>query len=309
MNKSKFLWLGGAALLLSSCSNEEQVSASGKQDIAAFTITLPDAIQARAISDGTKANDLHYVVFDGDGNIIAEYLNADAFAYSNTTTVQIRLVYGQTYNVAFWAQNTNAPYSFDNGKITVDYSSANCKANDELRDAFYKVYGPFEFTSTWTPESDILLTRPFAQVNVGTADWDIVTTHNAAPANTGMDFTASVYTSLNLLDGTVADPVNVSFGLNGLPDDDTLVITLQDNSQASYRWIGMNYVLVPPTQELVGTVTFKHDFNNGAVNFTQIPVKRNHRTNIVGNILSSSSDWTVVIDNQFEDPDYNEGAE
>jgi hypothetical protein len=70
----------------------------------------------------------------------------------------------------FWAQAPNGEDYYDidftNGKITVKYDNDKKDANDEKRDAFYKVHKNVKITGPI--EETIVLKRPFAQVNVGT---------------------------------------------------------------------------------------------------------------------------------------------
>ena len=84
--------------------------------------------------------------------------------------ITLRLMRNKTYRIAFWAQSseTTAFNTSDLEKVKVIYENA--KNNDELRDAFCKVE-----TFTVTPSTSsrtVVLTRPMAQVNVGTTGAD-----------------------------------------------------------------------------------------------------------------------------------------
>lgn len=99
-----------------------------------FTIELPGNVDSRAIADGLTANKLTVAVYDADGNELSDIrVNKDI---PHQTTVQFKLVKGQKYSFAFWAQADGAPYTFDteSKSVSVDYTNAKC--NDETRDAF-----------------------------------------------------------------------------------------------------------------------------------------------------------------------------
>lgn len=85
-------------------------------------------------------------------------------------TIRLRLMRNKTYHIAFWAQSSQTT-AFDTKnleKVQVKYENA--ANNDELRDAFCKV----ETFSVSANENSrtVVLTRPMAQINVGTTGAD-----------------------------------------------------------------------------------------------------------------------------------------
>lgn len=91
----------------------------------------------------------------------------------------LRMMRNRTYHIAFWAQNsqTDAYDTHDLQEVKVNYKTVNeadeevdPKNNDELRDAFCKV----EILSITenSGSRSVVLTRPFAQINVGTTGAD-----------------------------------------------------------------------------------------------------------------------------------------
>lgn len=85
--------------------------------------------------------------------------------------ITLRLMRGREYAVAFWAQNheTSAFDTRDLENVVVYYENA--QNNDELRDAFCKVE-----IFIVSPDNgllrEVVLQRPFAQINVGTTGAD-----------------------------------------------------------------------------------------------------------------------------------------
>ena len=160
MNKSLFFGMFAAAgmLFATSCSNDElNVVQSGTEAQVSFKLALEGGIDTRAISDGTTANQLMYAVFDKDGHRIT---TIDKVVKDATfpTTENITLAKGQTYQVAFWAQNKACDaYSVsEEMNVTIEYDGNN---NDENRDAFFKTV---EFTVTGSTSIDVEMKRPFA---------------------------------------------------------------------------------------------------------------------------------------------------
>lgn len=133
---------------------------------------------------------VYEVDFDSQGN--ETYTLAPEFKKADETVCNVSTGYGQnllhvgknawpvnlkiqidpakTYRVAFWAQSseTAAYDASDLSLVKVDYFNA--PNNDELRDAFCGVTEPFSVNSA--KKCEVVLHRPLAQINVGTAGWD-----------------------------------------------------------------------------------------------------------------------------------------
>ena len=122
MNKKLFLGMFAAAgmLFATSCSNDElDAVQSGNEAQVTFSLGLEGGIATRAISDGQTANRLVYAVFDEEGTRITTIDKVDKEA-SFPTTENITLAKGQTYKVAFWAQNSaTSAYVLDDDMISL----------------------------------------------------------------------------------------------------------------------------------------------------------------------------------------------
>ncbi|MBQ3204446.1 MAG: hypothetical protein IJB39_05650, partial [Alistipes sp.] len=78
--------------------------------------------------------------------------------------------------------------------------------------------------------------------------------------------------------------------------------TLKVNN-VDYKWLAMNYLLVNE-KELV-EVTFNANNTDVAEKvWYNVPVERNHRTHILGKLLTSPVDFEVIIMPGFDEPDY-----
>ena len=160
-----------ALLLTGACSIDERTSGdNGDEALLTLNMGLDGAVQTRAIGDGTGADHLKYVVFDVNGNRIPgiEIFDEDV---EFPTTQTITLAKGQTYMIAFWAQNSDCDAYTVSDDMVVDINYEGVLSNDETRDAFFKTV---KVTVTGDAELDVELTRPFAQINVGvtTEDWN-----------------------------------------------------------------------------------------------------------------------------------------
>ena len=260
MNKKLFLGMFAAVgmLLATSCSNDElDMVQSGNEAQVTFSLGLEGCIATRAISDGTGAKKLVYAVYKLDENenpVLQKVVGSDgngqfvdeaAFDGGLTETVSVTLAKGQTYQVAFWAQNPicNAYTTTDLTNVEVDYEDA--ANNNDVRDAFFKTV---EFTVNGNQTIDVELKRPFAQINVGVteADWEAAVASGITVAQSSVVI-KNAATSINLLTGEVGDEttdVEVSYSSNRIPNEYLKVDLNGDTDYELYRWLSMSYILV-----------------------------------------------------------------
>ena len=297
----KILFFGMmAALLLGTASCSSDMEPSMGDNMVRFTIELPGNIDSRAISDGLTANKLTVAVYDEDGNELPDIqVNKDI---NHQTTVEFKLVKGQKYSFAFWAQAEGAPYTFDTKNKTVSVSYEGAKSNDEKRDAFYAYRA--DLTVTGPMSETIYLHRPFCQLNYGASDYQdaIKAGVNATKSAVTVDHAA---TSFNLATGATDGDVAVTFTQEILPKDPA-TLTVEDKT---YQWMAMNYFLVPKNQATIETSLklYEGDAETAVRDITvpNVPVQKNHRTNIVGNLFTEDVNFKVIIDERFDQPDNN----
>lgn len=298
--------MAATAAFAGSCTNEENVNTPQSDGTVSFQVSLPVNLGTRAVyGDGLTATTLHYYVYDDDKGTAAEPI------VSNTTTltgksadIEIQLVKGKTYSIAFWAdaENTNAyKYSTTARTITVNYKGAN--AQDENRDAFYKYLTGVKVETA--NNTAVVLTRPFAQVNIGASDFEEAKNSGLTITKTGLKVKGTLGTVLNLTDGTVTTPTTqeFTFAKADIPAD-TEVFPYTETG-VSYKYISMNYILVGEDNDIDITLSAGDDANNTDITYTNIPVKRNYQTNIYGSLLTNPATFKVTINPAFNTPDEN----
>ena len=286
-------------MLLASCSKDEAVVAKGEA-LVAFNVATTK-IDTRVYGDGITANDLEYAIYEKgsyDKPLITNEIK-DAFDGSTMScSFTEKLAKGKSYIALFWADAETDPYTVDWTNQTVKINPAALKAQDENLDAFFKcheiVVGQDAQTET------VELKRPFAQLNIGTSDTEAAEIAGLVVANTEVSVRA--YTTLNLLTGDVADAMQLTYALNAIPTDENATFTINNKT---YDHLSMNYLLVN-AKELVD-VTFT--VNDGTKNintstFAKVPVQRNYKTFIVGELLTSDVNFEVFINPEWMTPDY-----
>jgi hypothetical protein len=299
--------------LFSACTSEDANSesiADGSLVNVSFKANFDRAPQTRAgvagESNGTAASTLTVAVYNSKKQEIAAFRQVKENAFNSFlgATVDLQLVKGQTYDIVFWAQNpkatTNAvTFDFATGKVNVDYTKIS--ANDETLDAFI---AQVNLKVTGELSQDVMLKRPWAQLNFGSndVDWGVAVAAGVTVAKSKVTID-NVYTQLDAITGKVvpasATTADVVLAASELPK-----ATLKVDG-VTYRNLGLNYLLVGnlgekslinadlEVQQADGTVI-------NALTFSNVPVQRNNRTNIVGNLLTSQVSFNITIDPLYE---------
>lgn len=206
-------------------------------------------------------------------------------------TVSLKLTTGKTYDVIFWAADNSAkkPYTFDPLTQTVKIKYTNVYSNNDICDAFFKKE---TITVSGNQNVDVKLTRPFAQVNIGTDDFDAATIAGLNLTQTQVKATAGDILNLatGKMEGTEATR---TFKMKAIPTADDGAFPV-----AGYKYLLMAYIPISDTKETVD-MTFGYNGKSSFRSFTNVPLQRNYRTNIYGSLLTNSVDFNVVIEPAF----------
>ena len=288
-------------LMTTACNSEDDIIVNGDEMNVTFTATLDQSIDSRAISDGSMVDKLIFIAYDESGNEIAGLRQDNVPVSGGHATINTRVVKGHHYTFAFWAQNSACQvYSFseDYKSLNVDYDGA---ANDESRDAFYATCTDFALEPVTVPfEKEVVLHRPFAQLNFGTTTEDLNTANAYAPATgSRIVINEGVCSTLNLLDGMASNPVKVELTAGAFPSEKLTVEGEQ------YEYLSMNYLLANNERSDIKGITMTTIMNREGkdasypLEFESLPVQRNFRTNIVGRLITKDVNFKITIDGSF----------
>lgn len=236
-----------ASAACSDSSSEEPVDSKGKVK-ASFSFRLDpeetvsrgvngyDGAETDIIGTGSMIDHLIFAVYDNSDNLLFTNVTEDVaktidgkvitpsagqFVISWPAVKQIELTALEEgeYRMVCWAQSSacNAYNTADFKNVTVSYSGA--LNNDESRDAFYASV-PFTVSAN-SLSTTVVLTRPFAQINVGTTGADY---RNTAITPGGTYYTYSsveikgVATSIDLVKNQISKTTgNATFGFSKIP--------------------------------------------------------------------------------------------
>ena len=228
----------------------------------------------------------------------------------------VTLITGYSYKLVLWADHVSGTGTEENLKTDLHYNTADLpkvtfaeedtseedtySSNDDTRDAFYAVCDLEKVTGSVA--QTVTLRRPFGQLNIITADYGAVNSVSSSlvPEKVKLDF-KQIPTGMNLLDGTLTVNDDVVSG----PVD---VAEVTDPAQTDgAKQLSFDYIFAPDDGQLIlddFTMSFLNAADQSVVpdyTFKNIPVQRNYRTNVSGNLLTKTGTLTVEVNADFEE--------
>lgn len=312
--KKCFLLMAGIILLVfAACQSDELANGGRNGEVAAsFSVQLPGngnnaVTRAATAGDGTSVNRC----------IMEIYLNDELYSRQIgaiqpdglTAGFDIRLVTSQTYKFVFWADHVESVEG-DAIKTDLHYNTAdlrnismqgdyNGSGKDDTRDAFF---ASLEKLVTNAFSESVELTRPFGQLNIKTEDLASIPDNQKeefVPVTAGLLF-KNLYTGFNAATGNLlGEPTAVAY--KAASD----VVDANGN-------LTVDYLFAPNTaggQHLVNMTLAVYNAAGGQITtkaLNNIPVQRNYKTNVTGNLLTVDGKVNVMLTPAFSSPALSE---
>lgn len=312
--KKCFLLMAGIILLVfAACQSDELANGGRNGEVAAsFSVQLPGngnnaVTRAATAGDGTSVNRC----------IMEIYLNDELYSRQIgaiqsdglTAGFDVRLVTSQTYKFVFWADHVE---SVEDEAIKTDlhYNTAdlrnismqgdyNGSSKDDTRDAFF---ASLEKLVTNAFSESVELTRPFGQLNIKTEDWASIPDNQKeefVPVTAGLSF-KNLYTGFNAATGDLlGEPTAVAYKAASAVADANGNLTVDylfaPNTAGGQHLVNMTLAVYNAAGEQITT----KDLNN-------IPVQRNYKTNVTGNLLTVDGKVNVMVTPAFSSPALSE---
>ncbi|MBQ2855772.1 MAG: hypothetical protein IJE78_01410 [Bacteroidaceae bacterium] len=318
--------------LAASCSQDnELVNISGNESrTVTLKVNLPGQVESRtvngkSIGDGSKATDLIFAMYEKGGSqvlISKDTQTGDAGiarANDGSFTVSVPMAKDLEYDLLFLAYNKDkCAFILDN----TDPAATNLKAlkmkttlmaNVDEFDAFV---GKETMGVNAEAQTTIFLKRPFAQVNAATTLQDLkdAKTLKAEVAYSNLVI-KKVPDTYNVYDGVASGEADYTYETNFVlkcdnateyPENEKITV-----AGAEYYYLTLAYVLAGGVDdESTHDATFQFIRREdskvvSSMNITNLPIQRNYRTNVVGNLLTRNENYKVVIDEDFNTEEKN----
>lgn len=299
----KFGAVAALTLFAASCAKEQIVSENETVETS-FAVELPGgAMSTKGLSDASEINELVCQVFtinsDKSLNPITDLFKT-VDVVDCKAKVSFSLVKGQKYTFAFWAQAAGTGYYDTTDLRAVKMNVANVKANDPKMDAYFGIKEGKIIGASSTSEP-LTLYRAVGQVNFGAEDLDRADALEVVKSKITLTDVPTVFNAAaGNKDNAYSKPAEVLFAVNPVVDERLLV------SDKEYNYLATCYVFAPKDQILTDAeaVFYLSNGKDRSAKAPNAPIKRNARTNILGNLLTVNTDWNITIDSKFQGGDF-----
>ena len=244
-----------------------------------FTAMLPTDTRTRSFGKAEQVNTLVVGRFkkgvadvhnNSGGSWNYYEIDRQSFPINDTSIdVQLTLAQEQTYSFVFWAYDGNQNiYNIDDLTAIEMNTLPNpiTFSEAEAADAFFATME--DITITGDCSYPVELVRPLAQINVGTTGTPMQATFTAS----GAPKTFHPFTN------TVSGAAEFTWNIN-----ETTTETFSADG-TEYNYLAMGYVFAPTTATNISAKLTLTDGNNSKmVEFPQVEIEANQRSNIAGN--------------------------
>ena len=304
MKKIFVIAAAALGLLVTACQKELVKGTSDSDAKVSFTVEIPDVIQTKAMAQAEEVDIVYYEIWNSDWTkrlYPAQGELASAEVSQRMASIDVSVIIDQTYNFIFWAQDKDhkAYDVTDLQNVKIKYDVIAADGNQDRYDAYYAVESIEVNGST---SKTVILKRPFAQLNFGASMMNSV--FGDIEVSASEVTVTNLATSFNTREGEGENEsaAEVTFKAEGIATNEPLA-----TNNTTYAWITMDYMLMMGEKSNVNvSAKFNLDGMKAPVehNITNVPLHRNYRTNIVGDLFTANAHLDIVIDPVFNDPDY-----
>lgn len=279
-----------------SCQQEQLDAVS--DSVITYKVQVPQQIQVRAAAEDA-VTELVYEVWrtDKDDDTILD--TSDQLLYDGTVAmtggqaeVEVKHIQNQSLTILFWAQAPNN--TVYNTESLTNVILKKTSVSDPSHYLAFSGVSTIKKNSDSAPRS-IELKRPVAQLNLATVQGSLsgLTLSNVSAQVTGLS------DSYNVAEQAPGQIMTSSLEYMTAHPSDLGTITVD---AAVYDCISVNYIGFIPADGTNVDMAYTIVTSEGQIENTvsNIPVKPNYRTNIIGNLIASGTSYSVSIDNVWD---------
>ena len=307
MKKLLFGIVAFATLLFAASCQQESLEPVAGDGSVTYTVQMPGSIATKAVGDDLEGQyKLIYEVYRASqiDELDKEPLYEGTADFSGkVATVQLQFVKRQDYKVLFWAQSDTLEL-FNTTDLREVSMNSSWKGNDLATAVFAGTDEVSDCVSA--KKGNVTLVRPVSQINIATSNESLSVggTNSGQTTKTITMSTVTVavkglHTTYNVWDKEVEGVQDVSF-------TEAEISTLPTEFNSDYKYVAMNYVGFAPVNGTTVDVDFSIVTSEGEIDHqvANVPIKANYRTNILGNLITETNNYTVEINTDWADEEY-----
>lgn len=293
-----------ATLFFAGSCQRENLEPAVEGTTLTYSVQVPGALTTKAIGDqlaGTYT--VHYEVYRADEVEVATadpVYEGDADVNNGVATMDLEFVKDQRFVVLFWAQTTENAGMFNIADLRAVQLVEPGLSNNVNAAVFAGSDAVNDCVSA--SKCDVTLVRPISQLNIATnaASLEVgnlgsntdISLETSTVKVTGFYQTFNVYSN-DVVENTVL-PAGFTYAEAAVPTADFT---------AEHTYVAMNYVGFAHQDGTNVKVEFTVKTSEGEVAHVvpNVPFKPNYRTNIVGNLITETSNYSVTLDADWAD--------
>ena len=325
----KFLSILAMALCFVACQNDQSFEASNGDFVnAVIRVTAPDLSTTRAVDDeeGTNSRygaikfaeydaefwgkyDLRYIFEVRSAEDVLVYNEVQTFDSYQATTLQFRAVPNREYKIYAYADFVNQGSKEDLHYNTSDLSNITVDGMNAMDEAYDAYFASEKFMITTIFNEDITLKRFLSKVRVIATDLEWIDGY-ADPKTVEVNFyNHEIFQSFNLYKGKVSTAMtNTTYRY----DIKKGYYTAGYDSREDHMTLFSTYIYGTPEETAVNFRMDTYDMNDRLIKSndfcSEIRVRRNCLTTIIGDVLTTSAKINIIVDDNF-DKEYIETVE
>ena len=300
------------AFFAASCQQENLEPTSGANTVT-YTVQVPDAIATKAIGDDFNGVDkVYYEVYreaDIENNGQPVYEGSEDVDANGKSSFSLEFVKNQNFIVLFWAQNSALVKTDENPNGMYDINDLRAvklvnpgAANNESA----QVFAGKDIVDNCRSEvgGNVELTRPVSQINVFTTKESLNLRDSQIILVKSSMTVSGMYNTYNVAAGEAVPgseyEAEYIYSLADVPET-------KDTDE--YAYVAMNYVGFAYGDNTIVDVDFTIKTNESeeiSHSVSNVPVKPNYRTNIIGNLITGAADYKVTLDATWVEGNHSE---
>ena len=292
-----------AAMFFTACQ-QEVLEPVADGNTVTYSVNVSTAATKAIGDDVTDVNTLYYEVYRA-----ADVANLDADPIyegqkgivDGKSSFELEFVKNQEFVVLFWAQNSSLAM-FD----VTDLREVALTTPGDSNDLNAQVFAGSDVVTNCVSAASgsVKLVRPISQLNIATNEESLyVDTSTKKVTLTSSTVTVKgIPTVYNVATKVASAPETVTYAPADVPAGTITVGT------EPYTYVAMNYVGFAPEASTTVDVDFTFVTSEGEISHSvsNVPLKPNYRTNIVGNLITSTTDYNVSLENWYTPDEYVE---
>lgn len=304
----------GAMIAFTSCAKDNLSTQSEQEsELYSLSVSAETNVGTRAVLQEPEAeidgNKLRYILEIYHNDLLFQRI------VQNEKVFNFRLVTNQNYDFLVWVDyapevvggaTNDLHYVTANGlkQITMQGDYTN---NDHCRDAFFAARKGVPSGNTANAFENIVCKRPFGQLNIATTDWNHTFGADGNPISSltpeKVQITFNAHNAFNVYAEDVVEDAKADFIYVA-----TQGMVGQDIQDPNKYHLTCDYIFAPKANVLVNprvdfyAVGATSPFTNTGDMLLNIPIQRNYKTNVYGNLLTKKGQVTIDVEAEWETP-------